>query len=130
MNPVAQYLRDAQTFYLATTENGIPHVRPFGAVVEWEGKTYLCTANNKDVYRQITANPQIAISCMVEGTWLRLSGKLNLDPRREAKAAFLQALPDLQRLYSVDDGIFEVLYLSDVTAHVCSFTEAPKPLSL
>lgn len=46
MNQIAQFLADAKTFYLATTEADQPRVRPFGAVAEWDGKTYICT-NNK-----------------------------------------------------------------------------------
>lgn len=31
----------------------------------------------------------------------------------------------LTRMYSLDDGIFEVLYLKNVTATIYSFTEEP-----
>ncbi|MEG1662215.1 MAG: pyridoxamine 5'-phosphate oxidase family protein, partial [Clostridiales bacterium] len=128
MNQVTKYLKDAKTYYLATMENDQPHVRPFGSLAEVDGKIYICTANNKNVYQQILNNPQIEISCMVGGTWLRLQGKLHPDHRQEAKAAFLEAMPEMKKMYSVDDGIFEVLYLSDFTATVYSFTDAPKDI--
>ena len=50
MNEVMEYLKACGTFYLATCENDKPHVRPFGAVCEYEGKLYIVTNNQKKVY--------------------------------------------------------------------------------
>ena len=36
-----------KSFYLATVEGDQPHVRPFGAVCEFEGKLYIVTNNKK-----------------------------------------------------------------------------------
>ena len=38
MKETLQFLKDAGTFYLATVDGDQPRVRPFGAVVEFEGK--------------------------------------------------------------------------------------------
>lgn len=38
MNQAIQFLKKCGTFYLATVENGRPRVRPFGAIIEYEGK--------------------------------------------------------------------------------------------
>ena len=43
MKEVYEFLKNCGTFYLATEENGQPHVRPFGAVCEFEGKLYIVT---------------------------------------------------------------------------------------
>ena len=53
MNDVVKYLQECGTFYLATVEGDQPHVRPFGAVCEFEGKLYIVTNNKKDVYNQM-----------------------------------------------------------------------------
>ena len=47
MNDVVKYLQECGTFYLATVEGDQPHVRPFGAVCEFEGKLYIVTNNKK-----------------------------------------------------------------------------------
>ena len=125
MNQIAQFLADAKTFYLATTENDQPHVRPFGAVAEWDGKTYICTNNQKKVFAQIRKNPKVEISAMVGDKWIRLTGKLVVDPRPEARKAMLAANPSLNNMYKVDDGIFEVLYFTEASALVYSFTGKP-----
>ena len=82
MNKAAQFLKDAGTFYLATAEGDQPRVRPFGAVAEWDGRTYLCTSNKKKVYAQIMADPKVEISGMYGNHWIRLAGELGGDDRR------------------------------------------------
>ncbi len=130
MNQIAQFLADAKTFYIATTEGDQPRVRPFGAVAEWDGKTYICTNNQKKVFAQLLKNPKVEISGMVDQKWIRLTGKLAVDSRVEAREAMLEANPSLRRMYKADDGIFEVLYFIEATASVCSFTEAPVEITL
>ena len=125
MNQIAQFLTDAKTFYLATNEDGQPRVRPFGAVAQWDGKTYLCTNNQKKVFAQILQNPKVEISGMAGDKWIRLTGKLVADPRPEAREAMLEANPSLRRMYKVDDGTFEVLYFTEAKALVYSFTGDP-----
>ncbi len=113
MREVLEYL-SGKVFYLATTEGDQPHVRPMGALIEIEGKAYICTNNQKNMFKQIIANPKVEF-CAVnpEGGWLRVTCTLVHDPRREAKAAYLKASPGLEGMYSLDDGIFEVLYIKD-----------------
>ncbi|MBC8542277.1 pyridoxamine 5'-phosphate oxidase family protein [Bianquea renquensis] len=131
MNQAVQFLKETNTFYLATMDLDQPRVRPFGAVMEWNGRIYICTSNEKQVYQQMLANPKIEISATAEdGRWIRIAGAVNRDPSSEAKAAMLDAYPSLQGLYSLDDGKFEVFYLSDATATIYSMTAAPVELTL
>ena len=123
MKETMEFLKKAGTFYLATCQGDQPRVRPFGALCEFEGKLYLITNNQKEVYKQIMADPKVELSAMAEGKWIRLCGELVRDPRREAKKAMLDANPSLRGMYNEDDGIVEVLYLQNATATFCSFTE-------
>jgi uncharacterized pyridoxamine 5'-phosphate oxidase family protein len=130
MNKIAQFLADSKAFFVATNEEDQPRVRPFGAVMEWDGKIYICTNNKKKVFAQILKNPKIEICAMVEEKWIRISGKVIVDPRAEARAAMLEAYPSLKRMYRSDDGLFEVLYFTEGTATIYSFTGEPEELKL
>lgn len=110
MDAIVSFLKQAGAFYLATAEGDQPRVRPFGAVARWEDKIYLITGNQKDVYRQLQKNPKVELCAMVGRRWMRLTGALVADPRREARAAFLDANPELKERYSPDDGRCEVFY--------------------
>ena len=67
MKKIYEYLKNCGTFYLATVKGDKPQVRPFGAVCEFEGKLYIVTNNQKDVYKQMKANPNVAICGMYKG---------------------------------------------------------------
>ena len=127
MEKTLQFLKDAGVVYLATVDGYQPRVRPFGAFNEFEGKIYIITSNQKDVYQQLMNNPKVEISGMVgQDKWIRLTAKLVRDERIEAKKSMLDANPGLRNMYSEEDGKMEVLYLEDATAVFCSFTEAPE----
>ncbi len=129
MERVAKFLKEAGTYYLATVDKDQPRVRPFGTVNIFEGKLYIQTGKSKDVSKQIHANPKVEICACVGGDWLRVSGTLMEDERREAKQSMLDAYPSLQGMYSADDGNTEVFYFRDATATFSSFTKAPETVS-
>ena len=126
MKEVLQFLQDAGVFYIATADGDQPRVRPFGAINEFDGKIYIITSNEKDVYKQMQKNPKVEISAMnKEGKWIRLSCQVVRDDRTEAKKSMLDANPSLRAMYSAEDGKMEVLYFQNASATICSFTEAP-----
>lgn len=131
MNEVLEFLLNNPTFYLATMDGDQPRVRPFGAVMKYEDKLYFTTNNKKPVFEQLTKNPKVEISTTSpKGEWIRLNGKAVVDPRSEVKAAMLEAVPSLKRMYSLDDNIFEVFYLKDAIVTFSSFTSGPKTVRL
>lgn len=130
MKEVLDYLRNCGTFYLATSEGDQPRVRPFGAVCEFEGKLYIVTNNQKDVYKQMLTNPKVEICGMHAGTWMRVSGEVKEDVRREARVAMMDANNSLSSMYTVDDNLMTVFYFENGTATISSFTAEPKQYTL
>ena len=99
MKEVLQFLQDAGVFYIATMDGDQPRVRPFGAINEFDGKIYIITSNEKDVYKQMQKNPKVEISGMnKEGKWIRLSCEVVRDDRTEAKKSMLDANPTLRAM--------------------------------
>jgi len=117
MDEVLQFLKDNPVFYLATTDGDTPRVRPFGFVMNYEGRLCFCTSNQKDVYRQLKANPKFEISTTAKtGEWLRLKGKAVFVTSRESKKAALDTMPSLRSMYNEDDSIFEIFYADEAEA--------------
>ena len=129
MEKVYEFLKAAQTYYLATVDGDQPRVRPFGTVNIFEGKLYIQTGKSKDVSKQLHANPKAEICAFKDGVWLRVSGELVEDERREAKTSMLEAYPDLRNMYSEDDGNTEAFYIQNATATFSSFTAAPEVIN-
>ena len=126
MDKVLKFLKDAETYYLATVEGDQPKVRPFGTAHIFEGKLYIQTGKVKDVSKQLHQNSKAEICAFKNGEWLRVSGKLIEDDRNEARQSMLDAYPSLQKMYKADDGNTEVFYFENATAIFSSFTHEPQ----
>ncbi|MBR3266584.1 MAG: pyridoxamine 5'-phosphate oxidase family protein [Bacilli bacterium] len=118
---VYEFLEAAGTYYLATVEGDQPRVRAFGTQLLYEGKLYIQTGKIKPVSKQIKANPKVEICAFKDGQWLRLSGILEEDDRREVKKAMLDKMPSLRAMYNEDDGNTEMLYFKSGEATFSSF---------
>lgn len=130
MEEVLKYLENSGTFYIATIDGDQPRVRPFGAVMEYNGKLYLSTNSKKPVFNQMIQNPKIEISAMgKDGSWIRLEAKAISDSDRNARVKMLEKYPSLTGMYSADDGIMEVLYLAEATATFYSFSAGPRTVT-
>ena len=126
MQETYEFLKAAGTYFLATSENGQPRVRPFGTIHVYQDRLYIQTGKVKAVSRQLHANPKMELCAMLDGRWLRLEATAVEDDSREARVSMLEAYPALQAMYSPDDGNTEVWYLRNATATFSSFTEPPK----
>ena len=129
MQEVFEFLKKAGVWYLATDEDGVPHVRPFGAQNVFEDKLYIQTGLRKAVAQQMLKNPKIEISGMADGKWIRLCAEAVLDERIEAQEAMLEANPALKSMYQAGDGNTAVFYLKNATCTFCSFTEEPRTVT-
>lgn len=125
MEEVLKFLKEAETYYLATVEGNQPRVRPFGTVNVFEGKLYIQTGKIKEVSKQLHANPKAELCAFKNGEWIRVTGELVEDDRIEARQSMLDAYPSLQKMYAADDGNTEVFYFKNAVAVIYAFTHEP-----
>ena len=131
MKKVLEFLTENPPFYIATVDGNKPKVRPFGFVMEFEGKLYLCTNNQKNVYKQLQENPYFEICAATpDGKWIRLNGKAVFHTTPVTKAMALETMPSLEKMYSVDDSIFELFYIEDGEATFYSMKDSPKTFKI
>ena len=124
---ILRILRQAGTFFFATSDDGQPNVRPFNAVCEFEGRVYFYTNNHKNAYRQMQENPRIELCAVIsEDRWIRVNGEAVFDERPEAKKAMLETNPRLKKIYNENDKIFEVFYLDNMSAKIHSLYAGPE----
>lgn len=123
---VCEFLKEAQTYYLATVEGDQPRVRPFGTANIFEGKLYIQTGKVKPTSRQLLANPKAEICAFHNGVWVRVAGELIEDDRVEARKSMLDAYPNLRKMYDENDGNTQVFYFRNAEATFASFTAAPE----
>lgn len=126
MQEVYDFLKQSESYYLATVECDQPRVRPFGTAHLFENKLYIQTGKAKSVSKQISANPKIEICAFSGGKWIRIQAVAVEDDRNQARQSMLDAYPELKKMYSADDGNTQVFYLKDAVATIYSFGEEPK----
>lgn len=127
MKQVYEFLKAAETYYLATVEGDQPRVRPFGTIHIFENKLYIQTGKGKSVESQINKNPKAEICAMKGDEWIRVSGELVPDERVEAQESMLDEYPSLRSMYSTGpDGNTAVYYFRNGVATLCSFSHEPK----
>ncbi len=125
------FLTEAKTYYLATSDGEQPRVRPFGTALLFEDKIYILTSKEKSVSKQIDSNPKFEISAMsTPDKWIRVSGVLKEDNRIEVHKAMLEEYPHLKGTYTVGGENTHTLYPDEVKAVIYSFTAEPEILDI
>ena len=115
MTEVLEFLQDCKSFFIATTIDGKPKVRPFGFIMKYEEKLYFVTGNQKPFFKQIQENPEIEICGMNKKMeWVRLNGKAVVDPRLEVKQKAFETSPRLIHTYkTADSPVIECFYIDE-----------------
>lgn len=105
MSKLNDFLTEAGVFFLATTDDKQPRLRPLGAHLEMDGKVLFGVGDFKNVYKQMTANPLVEIAaCKPNGEWLRYTGKAVFETDPKYAAALLEAVPNLKPMYTEETG--------------------------
>lgn len=125
MKRVYEFLKEANTYYLATMDGDQPRVRPFGTIDLFEDKLYIQTGLSKAVAQQMLKNPKVELSAMLGGKWIRIAAEAVYDESIAAQEHLLDNYPQLRAMYTPGDGNSAVFYLKNAVAQICSFTEAP-----
>jgi uncharacterized pyridoxamine 5'-phosphate oxidase family protein len=133
MTIALEYLKANPIFHIATIDGTKARVRPFGFSMKRNGTLYFCTNKTKDVYKQLTRNPEIEISDMGNDmTWLRIRGRIAFDESREAKAQVFAESASLLNIYpkGADDETFVTFYFTEAVATLFSFSAPPQNIPL
>ena len=119
---VYEFLEDAKTFYLSTMEGNQPRVRPYGAMLFFEGKNYIMAFGQTNATRQIAANQKAEI-CAFKGRTLRIECKLVEDNRPEVGKALVDKMPVLKPVLGENGENGVMYYLKDATANFFKMME-------
>ena len=112
---VYDFLEDAGTFYLATVEGDQPRVRPYGAMLYYDGKIYIMAFGKTNATRQIADNEKAEL-CAFKGLTLRIECRLVEDSRPEVGRALVDKMPALKPALGENGENGVMYYLKDATA--------------
>ncbi|MBK1812145.1 pyridoxamine 5'-phosphate oxidase family protein [Clostridium sp. YIM B02505] len=127
MEELLKLLKENPNGVLATVDNGKPRVRPFGFIMEEQGKFYFCTNSLKEVYKQLLKVPCIEYSVITKDmVTLRISGEISFCDDLIIKDKVLNVHEPVKLGYkSADNPIFKVFYMEHGTATISDFSGKP-----
>lgn len=128
MRNIVTFLRENPVQFLATNgTDGKPKVRPFQFMIEKNGKLFFCTSNQKNVFKEMQAQPYIEL-CVSSPKyeWLRLSGKATFILDKDIKQEIIEASPLVKSIYKEPGNpVFEIFYLDQAEAVLADFSGQP-----
>lgn len=131
MKEVVKLLRENASGYLATIDKGRPRVRPFGFMMEEDGKLYFCTNSLKDVYKQLLLVPFVEyVATSKEMVTIRVSGKIIFCEDIKIKEKVLNVYDAVKSGYKkAENPIFKVFYIEHGSVIVADFSgQLPRKL--
>ena len=105
MSEIFAFIKECGPFFISTVNGDAPAVRPFGGIMEYQGNLYFATSNQKNVYAQLKANPNIQIVSLkaAQKEWIRVNGKAEEVFALTEKQAMLDACPPLLKNFPTND---------------------------
>ena len=125
---VYDFLENAGTFYLATVEDDKPRVRPYGALLMFDGRIYIMAFGQTNATRQIAENNNAEI-CAFKGQTLRIECKLVQDDNPEVAKALIDKMPALKPALGENGENGVMYYLTDATATFYKIMEPVETIS-
>lgn len=119
MLEVTSFIKKVGTFYLGTTDDDQPEIRPIGVFQEYDGKIYTAVGKHKKVFAQIMKNPKVVICAMADNKWIRLRAVAKEAPEEIVERLFADN-PFLTSIYNDKSGLkLGVLELTEGTVEFC-----------
>ena len=114
---VNEFLAQAGTFYLTTTDGEKPKCRPIGFHMVNGDKLYFGVGEFKEVYKQMQINPNVEICAAVGKEFLRYYGKAVFESDYFIAEKVLANAPGLQKVYNEQTGNkLGIFHLENATA--------------
>lgn len=110
---VNQFLDEAKTFYFLTTDGDKSKGRPFGFHLLDEDKLYFGCGTFKNVFLQLTKNPNVEVLAVRGGEFMRYDGAVKIVKDDALLEKVRAALPQVMGLYDKNGWEMGMFYLEN-----------------
>lgn len=112
MSAACEFLKECGYFYVLTINGDFPAGRPFGAVMEYDGKLFISTNDGNKAHKQLRDNGNIQIVAKKEATreWIRITGKAAECNDITMKQKMLEECPVLLKHFSSAESEHYLLF--------------------
>lgn len=118
----AAFIYETGHFFLATSVDNHPRLRPFGMIFPNKKALYIATDKRKSVYADLEQNPNVELASynMKSKKWIRVTGKVFLEESIPLRQEMMSAYPILRQKYSNKEEAYLAIYqieLHEVSIH-------------
>ena len=110
---VNEFLDQAKTFYFLTTDGNQPKGRPFGFHMLVDGKLYFGCGTFKNVFKQLTANPQVEVLALNGDEFMRYDGRAKVVKDDKLLVKVRELMPQIMDIYDKNGWEMGLFYLED-----------------
>lgn len=107
-----KFIRDCGYFFLATSLDDQPGLRPFGMIYSNDRALFMATDKRKNVYSELISNPQIALGAYNLHTekWIRISAKAIPENSIPIQEEMMNTYPSLKQKYQNETEMFLAIF--------------------
>lgn len=107
-----RFIRDCGYFFLATSVDNQPKLRPFGMIYSNRHSLFIVTDKRKNVYSELLNNSQIEIGSYNLHTqkWIRINGKAKPENSIHIKEDIKNTYPVLKQKYQKEEETFLAIF--------------------
>ena len=121
---ISNFLEKAKTFYFLTIDKDKPKGRPFGFYMVIKDKIYFGCGTFKNVYKQLTENPNVEVVAVNGNEFLRYDGKAKIVKDAALTEKVRETMPEIMALYDKNGWEMGLFYLEDGHAEIRDLFEA------
>lgn len=107
-----RFIRECGYFFLATSFEDQPKLRPFGMIYSNKKALYFATDKRKNVYSDLIGNPQIEMASYNVNTrkWIRVNGKAEVENSIMIGDEMIYKYPLLKQKFHDETEMFLVIF--------------------
>ena len=107
-----RFIRECGYFFLATSCDNKPKLRPMGMIYSNKKELFLVTDKRKKVYAELTANPQTELAAynLNSRKWIRITGNVQIESSEVVKEEIAGVYPMIGQEYAGEEEINLVIF--------------------
>ncbi len=116
------FIRKCSYFFLSTSTDNTPHLRPMGFIYSDGNFLYISTDKCKQVYDELMCNPNVEIASynLSTGRWIRVKGMAEIESSGAVREEMITLYPLMRQEFTNGDEIHSVIFrvtVSDISRH-------------
>ena len=107
-----KFIRECGYFFLATSADNQPKLRPFGMIYSNGETIFFATDKRKNVHSDLQNNSKVELASynIYTHKWIRIRGKAQVDSSVQLKEEMMTMYPNLRCRYHNDEEMYLVIY--------------------